>query len=95
MARTIAILRALGVAFRRDQKSFQSVAGNNFFIVTALLLRQAGIFILLIIGLVRLVDSIVGLFMDEPRIWVTYLIVGVLFSIAGALVFRRRRSDII
>ena len=51
--------------------------------------------ILLIIGLVRLVDSIVGLFMDEPRIWVTYLIVGVLFSIAGALVFRRRRSDII
>jgi LPXTG-motif cell wall-anchored protein len=33
--------------------------------------------------------------MDEPRIWVTYLIVGILFSIAGALVFRRRRSDIL
>jgi hypothetical protein len=51
--------------------------------------------ILLIIGVVRLVDSIVGLFMDPPRIWVTYLIVGVLFTIAGALVFRRRRADII
>ena len=51
--------------------------------------------VLLIIGLVRLVDSIVGLFMDEPRIWVTYLIVGILFTVVGALVFRRRRSDIL
>ncbi len=51
--------------------------------------------ILLIIGLVRFVDSIVGLFMDQPRIWVTYLIVGILFTIVGALVFRRRRADIL
>ena len=51
--------------------------------------------ILLIIGLVRLVDSIVGLFMDPPRIWVTYLIVGVIFTIAGYLVFRRRRADVV
>jgi hypothetical protein len=50
---------------------------------------------LLIIGLVRFVDSIVGLFMDQPRIWVTYLIVGILFTIVGALVFRRRRADIL
>jgi hypothetical protein len=51
--------------------------------------------ILVLIGFVRLIDSIVGLFMDEPRIWVTYLIVGVIFTVAGALVFRRRRTDII
>ena len=51
--------------------------------------------ILLLIGLIRLVDSIVGIFMDEPRIWVTYLIVGVLFTVVGAFVFRRRRADII
>jgi hypothetical protein len=51
--------------------------------------------VLLIIGLVRLIDSIVGVFMDPPRIWVTYLIVGVLFTVAGAVVFRRRRADIV
>ncbi len=54
MARVFAILKALGVAFRRDQKSFQSVAGNNFFLVTALLLQKAGGFIYLIMGLVML-----------------------------------------
>jgi hypothetical protein len=51
--------------------------------------------ILLIIGLVRFIDSIVGLFMDPPHIWLTYLIVGVLFTVAGYVVFRRRRADII
>src|SRR5271157_1170722 len=54
MARIAAILRALGKALRRDQKSLQSVAGNNFFIVSALLLQKAGTFIYLIIGLVLL-----------------------------------------
>ncbi len=54
MARLAAVLRALGTALRRDQKSLQSVAGNNFFIVTALLLQKAGGFIYLIIGLVLL-----------------------------------------
>jgi hypothetical protein len=51
--------------------------------------------ILLLIGLIRLIDSIVGIFMDEPRIWVTYLILGVAFTAIGAVVFRRRRADII
>ncbi len=51
--------------------------------------------VLLLIGLIRLVDSIVGIFMDEPRIWVTYLILGVAFTAVGAVVFRRRRADII
>jgi hypothetical protein len=54
MARIAAILRALGKALRRDQRTLQSVAGNNFFIVTALLLQKAGSFIYLIIGLVLL-----------------------------------------
>ena len=54
MARLAAIVRALARAERRDQKSFQSAVGNNFFIVTAFLLRQAGTFIYLIIGLVLL-----------------------------------------
>ena len=42
MARSIAILRALGLAYRRDWTAFQSLAGNNFFLITAFLLRQAG-----------------------------------------------------
>lgn len=54
MARVFAILRALALAYRRDQKSLESVAGNNFFIVSALLLQSAGGFIYLIIGLVLL-----------------------------------------
>lgn len=54
MARLAAVLRALARAMGRDQKSFQSVAGNNFFIVSALLLQRAGTFIYLIIGLVLL-----------------------------------------
>jgi hypothetical protein len=54
MARVIAILKALALAFRRDQKSLESIAGNNFFIVSALLLQSAGGFIYLIIGLVLL-----------------------------------------
>jgi len=54
MARVAAILKALGKAYRRDQKSLESIAGNNFFIVTALLLQSAGAFVYLIIGLVLL-----------------------------------------
>jgi len=54
MARLTAILRALARALRRDQRSLQSVAGNNFFIVSALLLQKAGTFVYLIIGLVLL-----------------------------------------
>ena len=54
MARVAAILNALWRALRRDQRSIESVAGNNFFIVTALLLREAGIFIYFIVGVVLL-----------------------------------------
>jgi len=54
MARSPAILKALWTAFRRDQRSLESVAGNNFLIVTALLLQRAGGFIYLLIGIVLL-----------------------------------------
>jgi len=54
MARAFAILRALARAVWRDQRSLESVVGNNFFIVSALLLQEAGGFIYLLIGLVLL-----------------------------------------
>lgn len=54
MARLAAILKALARALGRDQRSLQSVVGNNFFIVSALLLQDAGGFIYLIVGLVLL-----------------------------------------
>jgi hypothetical protein len=54
MARTAAILRALAQALRRDQKSIAAVVGNNFFIVTVLVLQEAGAFLYLILGLILL-----------------------------------------
>ena len=54
MAGLTAILKALARVERRDQKTFQSVVGNNFFFVTILLIGPAGGFIYLIIGLVLL-----------------------------------------
>ena len=42
MARPVAILKALALAYRRDWTAFQSLAGNNFFLITAFLLRQGG-----------------------------------------------------
>src|SRR4051794_13076322 len=54
MARPVAILRALGTAYRRDWTALQSLTGNNFFLLTLLLLQKAGIFVYLIMGLVLL-----------------------------------------
>ncbi len=54
MDRLFAILGALWRAQRRDQKSFETVASNNFFIVSAFFLQKAGTFIYLILGLVLL-----------------------------------------
>lgn len=54
MARTRAILGALLIVFRRDTKSFGSFATNNFFLMSVLLLRQAGVFLYVIVGLVML-----------------------------------------
>jgi hypothetical protein len=54
MARAVALLRALGTAYRRDWTALQSLAGNSFFLLTAFLMRQAGVFVYLIMGLVML-----------------------------------------
>jgi hypothetical protein len=54
MARPVAILKALAVAYRRDWTAFQSLVGNNFFLITAFLLGKAGSFVYLIFGLVLL-----------------------------------------
>ena len=54
MARLAAILVALGRALGRDLKSSWSLKGNNFFIVSVLVLQDAGAFIYLIVGLVML-----------------------------------------
>jgi hypothetical protein len=54
VARPIAILKALIVAWRRDWTAFQSLAGNNFFLLTVFLLREAGVFVYLVMGLIVL-----------------------------------------
>jgi hypothetical protein len=54
MARLAAILGALWRAFQRGEKSIVSLAGNNFFLVAALFLQKAGMFLFLIMGLVIL-----------------------------------------
>jgi hypothetical protein len=54
MARAIALLRALATAYRRDWTAVQSLAGNNFFLLTAFFLGKAGTFVYLIMGLVVL-----------------------------------------
>jgi hypothetical protein len=54
MARAIALLRALATAYRRDWTAFQSLAGNNFFLLTAFFLGKAGTLVYLIMGLVML-----------------------------------------
>ena len=54
MARLAAILKALWRVFQRGEKSFASLAGNNFFLVAVLFLGKAGSFLFLIMGLVIL-----------------------------------------
>ncbi len=54
MARSTAVLRALGTAFRRDWKTVGSIGVNAFFPVTVLMLGRAGGFLYLILGLVML-----------------------------------------
>ncbi len=54
MARTAAVLRALGTAFRRDWGSISSIGINVFFPVTVLMMGRAGGYIYILIGLVML-----------------------------------------
>ncbi|MES1257302.1 MAG: hypothetical protein ABUS51_02685 [Acidobacteriota bacterium] len=50
----VPILKALATAAKRERKTFKSIATNNFFLVTAILLQQAGVFLYLIGALVVL-----------------------------------------
>ena len=54
MARLGAILKALGRAMAREQKSIWSLASNNFFLFSVFVLQAGGGFIFLIIGMVLL-----------------------------------------
>ena len=54
MARLAAVLRALARAFHRGEKSFGSIAGNNFFLASVVFLGKAGAFLYLVMGLVVL-----------------------------------------
>jgi hypothetical protein len=54
LARLYPILKALAAAAKRERKTFRSIATNNFFLMSALLLQQAGVFIYLIGALVVL-----------------------------------------
>jgi len=68
----------------------QTVARGIVYGVLAVVLGTM-VAILLIVSLIRGVDSLVSLFVDPPNIWITYLIVGVIFLVGGWFVFRRRR----
>jgi hypothetical protein len=49
-----AILRALATAAKRERKTFHSIATNNFFVASALLMQEAGVFVYLVGALVVL-----------------------------------------
>ena len=72
IARTSAILQALGRALARDQKSIWSLASNNFFIVSVLVMGGGG-FLFLIIGLVVLfplsTDPLYKIPASRLRLW--------------------------
>ena len=54
MARVRAILSALALLEKRERRRFGSIATNNFFLATVLLLQQAGVFLYLLGALVVL-----------------------------------------
>ena len=52
MARIAAVLRAVLTAYRRDRQSMALLATNYFFPAVAYFLRQAGVFVFLIVWVV-------------------------------------------
>jgi hypothetical protein len=67
MAGTFAILSALARVVVRDLRSLGSLAGNNFFIFSFLLLSQSGPFVLLILSLVLLAPMSADPLWKVPR----------------------------
>ena len=66
MARLAAILKALWWAIRRDQASVFSFAGNSFFIVSVLVMQDAGLFIYLLVALVAIIPLSTDPFQKIP-----------------------------
>ncbi len=62
-------------------------------VVYGLLAVVAGIVVLVLvtIGAIRLLDVLVDHFIPWGHIWLPYLILGCVFLLVGAIVFRRRR----
>ena len=54
MARLHPVLKALALAAKRERQTFRSIATNNFFLMSALLLQKAGAFVYLVGALVVL-----------------------------------------
>jgi hypothetical protein len=75
LAGLLAILRALARAIRRDLRSYQSIAGNNFFLFVALLLQQpqSAEFFVLILGFLLLfplsADPLAKIPPDRLALW--------------------------
>jgi hypothetical protein len=62
--------------------------GLVFGVIVAVFAIMAAV--LLLILLIRLTTEILELLWDGSGVWLTYLIYGVLFTIVGAVLFRRR-----
>jgi len=87
---TDAVVRAVDTVRDKTTGPLQTVARGVVYGVLALVLGSM-VAVLVIISLIRGVDALVSLGVDPPNIWITYLIVGVIFVVAGWFVFRRRR----
>ncbi|HEY5153801.1 MAG TPA: hypothetical protein VIJ47_03635 [Acidimicrobiales bacterium] len=87
---TDAVVSAVDTVRDKATGPLQTLARGLVYGVLAVVLGTM-VAILLIISLIRGVDSLVSLFVDPPNIWITYLIVGVIFLVGGWFVFRRRR----
>jgi len=73
MVRVLAVLKAVWRAVWRGQGSFLSISTNNFFIFTAYLFRQQGVFLYLIIALLMLfplsADPLRKIPAERLRLW--------------------------
>ncbi len=87
---TDAVVKTVDTVRDKTTGPLQTVARGVVYGVLALVLG-AMVAVLVIVTLIRGIDSLVSLVVDPPTIWITYLIIGVIFLVAGWFVFRRRR----
>jgi hypothetical protein len=87
---TDAVVKAVDTVRDKTTGPLQTASRGVVYGVLALVLGLM-VAVLLIVALIRGIDALVGLVVDPPNIWITYLIVGALFLVAGWIVFRRRR----